>query len=134
MLGRRSKKQGLSIGELIPGKELLDLSNKTQLYAFFFVSLQCFRCLEFLPCISDLKAEHRNIMFVLISNGSVQENEELLNYYSWDFQIIHMNDEKMLHVYKVEKPPFVLVVNYRGQVIAKGEISKKVDFKNILDQ
>lgn len=134
MFNRRSKKQGLVIGGQIPEINELKLTQflSNNLCAIIFVSLNCMRCIEFLPCLSDLRKECDNIEIFLISTGSNKENEELAKYYSWEFPIVHMNEENMQLFFNVATPPFILIVNSQGLVMAKGEVFNKKDFKDVM--
>ncbi|MNO64100.1 hypothetical protein D3C76_548220 [compost metagenome] len=136
MFKRRSSKQGLLVGTMIPKIEEFKLTKLTasKHYAFIFISLHCMRCIEFIPFLSDLKVKYDNIEIFLMSTGENKENEELMKYYSWEFQIFHMNEENMLLFFNVDTPPFVIIVNSQGLVMAKGEVFNNKDFENIMNQ
>lgn len=135
MFNRRMKKQGLLIGDRVPEIEELKLTQlpSNKFYAVILISLHCMGCIEFIPCLSDLKVECDNIEILLMSTGSNKENEELAKYYSWEFPIVHMNEENMQLYFNVATPPFALIVNSQGLVMAKGEVFSKKDFKNVIN-
>ncbi|MFC4305047.1 TlpA family protein disulfide reductase [Cohnella boryungensis] len=79
------------------------------------LSLYCSHCIEMLPELVAAVDRHR-IPFVLVSNGSYQENENIAAYFKAPFPIVSVAEEELQSVYRVAQTPYFYLVQPEGIV------------------
>lgn len=90
-----------------------------------FVSLYCKRCIELLPDIDGL-LQH-GLDLVLITNGEVEDNYEMVKYFEWTFPVLKMTNSNMAQHFNVHETPAVRIYNNQGLLLNKGIINEASD-------
>ncbi|QMV43534.1 thioredoxin-like domain-containing protein [Cohnella cholangitidis] len=80
------------------------------------ISLYCSHCIELLPELTSIVHRDR-IPFILVSNGTTQENENIAAYFKAEFPFVSIEEEDILEVYKVNQTPYFYLVDGRGLIV-----------------
>ncbi|MGN7350502.1 TlpA family protein disulfide reductase [Paenibacillus amylolyticus] len=97
------------------GKEIPFSKEKSQLY--LFVSLYCNHCVDFLPEITDLRNKIPHIEFVLFCNGDEEEHDGLIEYFKWDFPVVHIDSEDATLMYDINTFPHFIYIKEHQRVL-----------------
>lgn len=82
------------------------------------VSLYCAHCIDMLPSLVEEIRVHR-IPFMLVSNGSPQENANMAAFFKAAFPVISLPDGDALRVFGVAATPYFFFVRDTG-IVADG--------------
>ncbi|MGY4797048.1 hypothetical protein MHB40_19585 [Lysinibacillus sp. FSL K6-0057] len=106
---------------------LLELNNafREKEVLFVFVSLYCKRCIELLPDIEGL-LQH-GLDLVLITNGEVEDNYEMVKYFGWTFPVLTMTNSNMAEYFHVYETPAIRIYNNQGLLLNQGIINVSSD-------
>jgi thiol-disulfide isomerase/thioredoxin len=109
-----------SVLELARGKS-------TNLLAIF-VSVFCTHCVDLLPSLKELSNEHQ---ILLITNGSSEDNRDMIEYFEWTFPVLSLTNDEVNEYFNVSYFPFVVV--YKDElVILKSVVYSLADIETLL--
>jgi thiol-disulfide isomerase/thioredoxin len=103
--------------------------NGTQV--LFFISLHCMHCIDLTPNLSEIKQEFSNTNFVLFSTGDKEDNQEMSEYFNWDFPVVHLNQSDMEHYFNINRLPYMILV-IDGNIKLSGVVYNKSDFSQLI--
>lgn len=106
---------------------LLELNNafRENGVLFVFASLYCKRCIELLPDIDGLLQHGLDV--VLITNGEVEDNYEMVKYFGWTFPVLTMTNSNMAEQFHVYETPAIRIYNNQGYLLNHGIINVSND-------
>ncbi|MBD8500059.1 TlpA family protein disulfide reductase [Paenibacillus arenosi] len=96
---------------------------------FIFVSLYCSYCVEFLPEIATLTEKCPDVDVILFCNGTIEEHDEMINYFDWKFPIVYMEPTEAERRYDVGEYPFIMLIK-DGTCVLKESVE---EFDEIVD-
>lgn len=106
--------------------ELLKLEEPiTRKSVFCLISLSCTHCIDLLP---ELKRINDSNTFILVTDGTEEDNAEIHKYFNFTFPIISYRGP--LNKLGTEKTPYLLLVNPDGQVMRQTQAS---DISEVMD-
>lgn len=105
----------LNLVDAFSGKETL----------FLFVSLYCKRCVELLPDVADLL--RHGLELAVVTNGELEENDEIAQYFGWTFPVFTMTSEEMAEQFQVQETPSIRIYGDQGLLLNKGIINEARD-------
>lgn len=108
--------------------EQINLSEYDKNIVLFFVSLECYHCVEMLPEISKI-IEKYSLEVILFSTGNNEDSKEMIEFFEWNFPIISLTAEEMSNYFDIGLLPSVLFLNKECYVDKKGVIYNINDFK-----
>lgn len=117
---------GLELGVMAPFWTLTDIYGETISLQDFtkenvllvFFSPQCPACIEMIPTIKNI-SENIDMQMVMISNGSIEENQRLVTEAELDFPVLSWED-RIAQDYKIPGTPFFYVINSDFEIINAG--------------
>lgn len=112
--------------------KVIDLKKKNKSSALFFLSLTCNTCLKLMPQINDIRKEYDEYLYYIFTDGQLEDNREISDYFEWYFPVIKQSSNEMLHNFNITYNPFVILVNSNGIVESKGVIYESSDFTKII--
>lgn len=89
------------------------------------LSLYCAHCIEMLPHLVSAVRSHR-IPFVLVSNGTPQENAGIATHFHAAFPIVSVAESDIADVYRVSRTPYFYFVHGTG-IVAEGFATDRAD-------
>lgn len=128
-----SSNTGIDLYNSIPQISFLDFNKKEFIfkednYILIFISNYCIHCIDLLPELSKIEAKYTSYQIVLFSTGDNQENNDIDEYFKWQFPIISLSEEEMEKYFKVTILPFCIIL-IRNVVNQKGVIYNFKDFE-----
>lgn len=96
-----------------------------------FLSLYCLRCVDLLPHIGDIVANHAmDTRFVVLVDGDYETNKEMVDYFNWSMPVVQVESQEMGIDFEVYETPTVQIYNADGIRITSGiaDEAKDVDF------
>jgi len=126
--------RGLEVGEKAPDFRLLDTKGQIialedftgQKVLLTFSSVRCPVCTERYPELRFFSEQHRSVQVVMISMGSLEENQQLVEEQGLSFPIL-MWEDAVAREYQVPGTPFFYVIDEEGVIV-------NADFANTLEQ
>ncbi len=126
-LGAVSEPPGLEKGTKAPEFSLPDVRGQTVTLGDFagqgvllvFSSTRCPACAELSPNLKTFSEEMDEMQVVMISRGSVEENQQLVEEQGFGFPVL-IWDDGVARDYKVPGTPFLYVINESGVVVSRG--------------
>ena len=132
-----SAEKGLGIGTEAPDFALPDTNGATvslgdfagQKVLLAFSSIHCSACTEVYPHLKAFSENRGDVQVVMISQGSVEENRQLVQDQSFAFPVLSASgwDDPVMVDYQVPGTPFFYVIDEEGLVA-------NADFANTLEQ
>lgn len=95
------------------------------------ISFTCSACIDLLPYLNDLNNKN-NCSILLFTNGTEQENNDVISYFGFKFPVIHLIEEKF-KMLRYSKTPFVYLLNEKTEVITSSIIRGIEDINKIVD-
>jgi len=89
--------------------------------ALIFISLYCTFCNDLLPHLKNI-SEKYDLKVILFTDGNVEENNEMIDYFEWQFSVFTISQDEMIEYFKIKNLPYVLVINQNNQVVSHGNI------------
>lgn len=133
------KNSGPEVGSIIRfsefenyNSEIIDLKTKNTPSALFFLSITCNTCLKLMPQINDVKKENTGYLFYVFTDGEIEDNAEMSEYYNWDFPVFKLSSNEMLQNFNITYNPFVVIIDSLGIVESKGVVYETEDFSKII--
>lgn len=105
---------GLQAGETMP-LVLSGLVPDSEAVLVGIVSLYCSHCVDLLPDLTALVRE-ADLPFVLVSDGTESENEEIGRHFDVGFPIVSVREEEIAGTYKAFETPYFYIVRSDGRV------------------
>ncbi|MGQ8871297.1 TlpA family protein disulfide reductase [Paenibacillus sp. TSA_86.1] len=105
--------------------------SKEKCQLFLFVSLYCNHCVDFLPEITSLRNKIPNIEFVLFCNGDEEEHDGLIEYFNWDFPVVHIETEDATLMYDINTFPYFIFIKENQKVLGES-LTKWEKYEHIL--
>ena len=84
-----------------------------------FSSIQCPACVEIFPYLKTFSESEGDVQVVMISQGSAEENRQLVEEQSFDFPVLTWEDA-VARDYQVPGTPFFYVVDGEGVIANAG--------------
>lgn len=135
--GAIGQKMGLEIGTQAPDFTLPDTAGQmVSLYDFTgqkvllaFSSTHCRACTEMYPHLRAFSESRPDIQVVMISQGSAEENQRLVQAQGFTFPVLPVSgwDDEVILDYQVPGTPFFYVIDGEGVITNAG-------FANTLEQ
>lgn len=116
-------------GAIFPYRILNRENSFEENYFVFFLSLSCTICIDLLPEMGDV-AELTKNPFLLVTDGEIEENNEIINYYNFTFDIISFADD--FRKFNIPSTPFVYYVSKDNVVIDHLDFNSFPDVKNFI--
>lgn len=101
--------------------------------AYFFISINCVRCIDTASVLSELSRDTPLIDFIVFSSGDNQINKKLATYFKWDFPVISLALSDMLEKFEVSETPFLIYTNNIGRILSSGLVYGKNDVINLIN-
>ncbi len=112
----------------------IQISPNGKFQVFFFISLYCVRCIEFISVLKDVKKKLATTDFVVFSAGDNKRNEQMVSYFNWDFPVISLQPDDMLNYFNVSTMPYMIYVNKTGDVEISGLVHSEQEFLSYLEK
>ncbi|NKX61713.1 hypothetical protein [Bacillus cereus] len=96
----------LTVGKILP-ENLMNISNKSP-WLLGAISLSCMKCIDLLPKISEIANSYKG-EFILVTDGSIEDIDEIKDYFGFEFNIISFGDELIDEGGFQETPSFCLI-------------------------
>jgi len=74
-----------------------------------FISLTCSSCIDLLPELVEFGARHEGLLLV-VSSGSTEDNEELVQYYDYSFPVVTMPEKEYKARFALEATPSAIML------------------------
>ena len=115
---------GLAEGSPAPAFTLSDPAGQAVSLADFagqrlllvFASPHCPACREMYPHLKAFSETHPDMRVVMVSNGTVEENRQLVEEQGFDFPVLGWEDD-VAGAYRVPGTPFSYVIDGAGMVV-----------------
>ncbi|PFJ16988.1 hypothetical protein COD67_22435 [Bacillus cereus] len=122
----------LTVGKILP-TNLTNIKNKRP-WLLGAISLNCMKCIDLLPKISEIANLYKG-EFVLVTDGSVEDIEEIKAYFGFDFDIISFGNELIDEGGFQETPSFCLIDENNRITAMKviDDIENAIEFLSILE-
>jgi len=119
--------RGLEVGTTAPAFTLSNLEGQETSLTDFqeqqvllaFTSSQCPPCQQMYPHLQAFSERKANVQIVMITLGSVEENQQLVVEHGFDFPVL-LWEEEMANTYRISSTPFFYVVDPQGVITGKG--------------
>jgi methylamine dehydrogenase accessory protein MauD len=131
---------GLKIGSQAPPFTLLDtagqmvsldeLTGQKMLLVFF--SPQCSACVSMLPHLKALKESEKKVQLVLISKGSIEQNQQLVMELGAGVLVLGW-DETTVREYKVPLTPFFYAIDEEGTIGNRGSAVTSEQLEGLIE-
>lgn len=140
VLEQNVQSTSLAIGENAPVFTLLDINGETislndfygQTILLGFSSLQCSACKQMYPSLLTLAENLDTIQVLLISQGSIDGNVQLVEEQSFDFPVLTW-DDSVAQDYRIPGTPFFYVIGANGKIVERGFVSTLTQFEKLLN-
>lgn len=96
-----------------------------------FSSPSCHACQAIYPVLKEFSTKHREVEFVMLSNGDDVENKELVLEYGFEFPVVKPTKE-LAESYMISRVPFVYLIDENGLVISGSGISTYEQLEELL--
>ncbi|MBD3919297.1 hypothetical protein H8B09_11075 [Paenibacillus sp. PR3] len=114
--GRKTEFTPFDENERFPYEKLSPTPKLESTSIFYFISMTCSTCMRLIPELARFNGNHR---FILVTDGDLEETEDMREYFGFDFPIYSFLEDYDDH-FNVPVTPFVYVVNTDGQVLEYG--------------
>lgn len=119
--------RGLEAGTPAPPFALPDTTGRTISLETFtgrpillaFTSPHCPACVEMYPHLRTFSERHREVQVVMISRGTIEENQRLIEEQGFDFPVLSWKDE-VAQAYQVPGTPFFYTIDRKGVIQRAG--------------
>lgn len=121
---------GLAVGTQAPEFTLSDVHGSTvslqdfagQMVLVGFSSTQCPACAEMYPSLGAFSTQNPDIQVLLISAGTLEENQRLEEAQGFGFPILTLtqDDSQIGRDYQVPGTPFFYVIDEQGRICSAG--------------
>ena len=130
----RRDSRGLEVGMQAPDFTLPDAAGQMvslddfagQRVLLAFSSTDCRACTEMYPHLTAFSENRPDVQVVMISRGSAEENQQLVQAQGFTFPVLAW-DDSVARGYQVPGTPFFYVIDREGVITSKG-------FANTLEQ
>ena len=124
----RRDSRGLEVGMQAPDFTLPDTAGQMvslddfsgQKVLLAFSSTHCPACFEIFPHLNAFSEGERDVQVVMISQGSVEENRQLVAKQGFGFPVLTWEDAMAWEDYQVPGTPFFYVINDEGMITNAG--------------
>jgi len=132
--GAMEQEMGLEIGTQAPDFTLPDAAGQMvslddfagQRVLLAFSSTDCRACTEMYPHLTAFSENQPDVQVVMISQGSAEENQQLVQAQGFTFPVLAW-DDSVARDYQVAGTPFLYVIDAEGVIT-------NADFANTLEQ
>lgn len=111
----------------------VDLFKNNRKSVLIFTSLYCVVCVDLLPDLKQLSSEF-DANWVLFSNGTLEDHEEMVAYFEWEFPVVRLNPPEMETYFDVKGTPSLIVLESDGTVLVNEIVKTKEDIVRILSK
>jgi methylamine dehydrogenase accessory protein MauD len=131
--------EGLELDARAPDFELVDVEGRTislvdlagQMVLLTFSSTHCPGCKEMYPRLKAFK-DNQDILVVMISHGTVEENRQLVKEQGFDFTVLTWKDA-IVREYQVPMTPFFYLIDEKGVIVSKGSTDSLGQWETLLE-
>ncbi|WP_422657768.1 hypothetical protein ACK8P5_18720 [Paenibacillus sp. EC2-1] len=116
-------------GQLFRGLELDARLADAATATILFISLTCSSCIDLLADLAEFDARHEGVLLV-VSSGSIEDNEELVQYYDYSFPVLTMEEKEYKARFGLEATPAAIMLE-QGLVMRQFTI---VDIGHLYDE
>lgn len=130
--GRGGRIQGLAAGTLAPSFSLVDANGRTVSLQEFagkpvllaFSATDCVHCQKMYSVLKDFHKAHPDLVVLMISRGSEEENRRLVQEEGFTFPVLAWQDD-VAKAYQVTGVPFFYLIDGQGVVASfiKGAVT-----------
>lgn len=119
---------GLENGEKAPDFNIASINRnatvslsefKEQPILLVFSSTSCPACKDFWPILREFQVSHPDLEIIMISQGTIAENIEMVKSQGFEFSVLLWEDE-LVKEYKVPGTPYLYVIQDGQKVVFSG--------------
>ncbi|WP_368936299.1 hypothetical protein [Bacillus sp. SH8-8] len=104
----------LTVGNILP-EQLTIIKHKSP-WLLCAISLSCMKCIDLLPKISKIADSYKG-EFLLATDGSIEDIEEIKEFFKFNFEVISFGDELIVEG-GFQETPTMCLIDENNKIIA----------------